>query len=305
MFSLASTNSSPASCVRLLRTVTFVLWLLGVAEAMYAPGDVGSVHHQASATLHLNHWSEVVLHIPNQPALTTLSDHLFLSIGQYYFNVEHASLKVRQLARSERAQPAGSPGSGPKLLGYVRSLDPNAEYHAVQAAYSRVKDQKNGDPRILFTQLLNALSTQIGAFMIASLSNVLQLLPFSSWVVPAYDSMILFIGQIIQYLLSVLNWNGRVKAAESLLEVCFYLSINDWEADKSILIICCALTTQHATSELGVGRVRGGKEEFQTRTCSVNWQLHVKNLDFPLEERVEVERRGGVEGEWEERGREG
>ncbi|KAJ3838303.1 hypothetical protein EV361DRAFT_948674 [Lentinula raphanica] len=167
MFSLASTNSSPASCVRLLRTVTFVLWLLGVAEAMYAPGDVGSVHHQASATLHLNHWSEVVLHIPNQPALTTLSDHLFLSIGQYYFNVEHASLKVRQLARSERAQPAGSPGSGPKLLGYVRSLDPNAEYHAVQAAYSRVKDQKNGDPRILFTQLLNALSTQIGAFMIA------------------------------------------------------------------------------------------------------------------------------------------
>ncbi|KAJ3715814.1 hypothetical protein C8R42DRAFT_216138 [Lentinula raphanica] len=107
----------------------------------------------------------VVLHIPNQPALTTLSDHLFLSIGQYYFNVEHASLKVRQLARSERVQPAGSPGSGPKLLGYVRSLDPNAEYHAVQAAYSRVKDQKNGDPRILFTQLLNALSTQIGAFI--------------------------------------------------------------------------------------------------------------------------------------------
>ncbi|KAJ3825666.1 hypothetical protein EV361DRAFT_682673 [Lentinula raphanica] len=135
MFSLASTKLSSASCVRLLLTVSFLLWSLGTARA--AERSVGSLNPEISRQPTMLHYSQIALHVPPSLHRHTLNNGISMNVGR--FLLDNARELKSEGASKEATDLAGSPGDGSKEIGWVWTADEAITKGHLDAALQAVK----------------------------------------------------------------------------------------------------------------------------------------------------------------------
>ncbi|KAJ3712050.1 hypothetical protein C8R42DRAFT_330804 [Lentinula raphanica] len=161
MFSLASTKLSSASCVRLLLTVSFLLWSLGTARA--AESSVGSLNPKVSGQDTMLYSSQIALHVPQvsphrKSLRTMINNEISMNVGRFFLDSKRV---LTENAGQEATQLAESSGAGSKEIGWVWTADLKETRKKVIDAHKAVKGKHFDSNVQFFKAFLDSLLAHI------------------------------------------------------------------------------------------------------------------------------------------------